>query len=250
MPKDLYKDFADRYDRFWDKFEEHDSAYVRFFDTLFKKNKICSILDCACGTGKDLHMFKLLGYEVVGSDISLSMLAQAKRNLTKFGLKIPLYKVDYRKLPGYFDRKFDAVVCLSSAILHMSNSKQILKAFKSMYRIINDRGMLILTQGTTDKQWKKKPRFILAVEDKSFSRLFVIDYKDKGARYNVLDINHNSEIPGLKVWSVEYPHMFLKDDYNKLLKLAGFKKVNFYGSYHFEPYNKGKSNDLAIVACK
>lgn len=178
------------------------------------------------------------------------MLAQAKKNMTVSGKEIPLHRVDYRSLHEYFKIKFDSVVCLSSSILHMPNNKQVVQAFKSMYKVLKVNGILILTQGTTNKQWKKKPRFILAVNDKVFSRLFVIDYTDKGARYNVLDINHNSEIPELKVWSVEYPHMFLKDDYNKLLKLAGFKKVNFYGSYHFEPYNKGKSNNLAIVAYK
>jgi ubiquinone/menaquinone biosynthesis C-methylase UbiE len=250
MLKDLYKDFAKRYDHFWGKFDEHDSAYVRFFDTLFKKNKICSILDCACGTGKDLHLFSSLGYEVAGSDISSSMLTQAKRNLTKFGLKIPLCKVDYRNLPEYFARRFDALICLSSSILHMSNQKQVLKALKSMYQIISDRGMLVLTQGTTDKQWKEKPRFILAVDNKNFSRLFVIDYKQKGARYNVLDIYHKGKKPELKVWSVEYPQMLLKDDYKKLLKLTGFRKVNFYGSYLFEPYNKRKSDILIVVANK
>ena len=250
MPKDLYKNFAKRYDRFWAKFNEHDPEYVRFFDTIFKENKVKSILDCACGTGKDLHLFSSLGYEVVGSDISKSMLAQAKKNMTVSGKEVPLHRVDYRSLHEYFKIKFDAVVCLSSSILDMPNNKQVVQAFKSMYKVLKVNGILILTQGTTNKQWKKKPRFILAVNDKVFSRLFVIDYKQKGARYNVLDIYHGGKKPELKFWSVEYRQMLLKDDYKKLLKLTGFREVNFYGSNHFEPYNKGKSDILIVVANK
>jgi glycine/sarcosine N-methyltransferase len=250
MPKDLYKDFAKSYDRFKNKFNEHDPVYAKFFDTIFKKNKISSILDCACGTGNDLHLFHSLGYDVVGSDISKSMLAQAKKNLTEFDKKIPLYRVDYRSLHEYFKQHFDAVVCLSSSILHMTSNKQVIQAFKSMYKVLSDQGVLILSQGTTDKQWKKKSRFILAVNNKDFSRLFVIDYKQKGARYNVLDIYHNSKKSKIRVWSVEYPQMLLKDDYQILLKLTGFRKVDFYGSYHFEPYNKRKSDFLIVVAHK
>lgn len=249
MVKDIYKDFAKSYDQFTDKFNEFDPVYVKFFDVLFKKNKIQSILDCACGTGNDLHLFHSLGYNVVGSDISKSMIAQATRNLTGSGEKIPLYRVDYRRLNKYFKQQFDAIICLSSSILHMPSYKQVIRAFKSMYKVLNYEGILVLSQGTTDKQWRKKPRFIRAVNNKNFSRLFVIDYRRKGARYNILDIFHNNKSE-LEVWSVDYPQILLKDDYQKLLKSAGFRKINFYGSYHFEPYNKKSSNRLIAVAYK
>ncbi len=248
--KDIYKDFAKSYDRFKNKFNEFDPEYVKFFNTIFKENEIQNILDCACGTGNDLHLFHSLGYKVVGSDISKSMLAQATRNLSDSGEKIPLYRVDYRKLHKYFKQQFDAIICLSSSILHMPSNKQVIRAFKNMYKVLNDKGILILSQGTTDKQWKKKPRFILAVKNKKFSRLFVIDYRKKSASYNILDIFHSNKKTEFEVWSIDYPKILLKDDYLKLLKLAGFRKIDFYGSYHFEPYNKRSSNRLIAVAYK
>jgi len=55
--------------------------------------------------------------------------------------------------------------------------------------------------GQTDKQWESKPRFIPAVNTKDFSRVFVIDYIKKGARYNVLDIFHGDNTPDFKVWA-------------------------------------------------
>lgn len=142
------------------------------------------------------------------------------------------------------------VICLSSSILHMPSNKQVIRAFKNMYKVLNDKGILILSQGTTDKQWKKKPRFILAVNNKNFFRLFVIDYRKKGAKYNILDIFNNNKKIKLEVWSVDYSQILLKDDYQNLLKLAGFRKIDFYGSYHFEPYNKKISNRLIAVAYK
>jgi len=250
MTQDLYESFADRYDLFFSQFGEHDPAVVEFHRRLFAENQVRSVLDCACGTGHDLVLFHSLGCQVVGSDISESMLAQARKNLAELGVKVPLQKADYRELPGHFDRPFDAVVCLSSSILHMPNESEVLRAFRSMGQVLRDGGILVLTQGTTDKQWAEKPRFILAVNTNEFSRLFVIDYFDRGARYHILDIFHSEGTRDFKVWSVDYPQMLLKDDQERLLKAAGFATVDFYGSYHFDPYDKETSELLIAVARK
>jgi glycine/sarcosine N-methyltransferase len=250
MTHDLYEDFADRYDLFFEGLGEHDPVAVEFFRKLFAENRVRSVLDCACGTGHDLILFHSLGYEVFGSDISESMLAQAHKNLAERGVKAPSQKADYRELPRHFDRPFDAVVCLSSSILHMPDEIEVLRAFKSMRQVLRDDGILVLTQGTTDKQWKEKPRFILAVNTTEFSRLFVIDYFDQGARYNILDIFHGEEARDFKVWSVDYPQMLLRDDQDRLLKASGFGSVNFYGTYRFDPYDKETSDRLITVARK
>ena len=250
MSKDQYRDFADRYDLFHGKFGEYKPVYRTFFQKLFVENKIHSVLDCACGTGHDLYLLYSLGCEVAGSDISESMLTRARKNLKSLDIKIPLQKIDYRLLHKHIKRKFDAVVCLSSSILHMSDKKEVIKAFLSIRRVLRDNGLLVITQGTTDKQWKQKSRFFLDSTRKDFSRLFVIDYLDRGARYNVIDIWHSKPKPDMKVWSVDYDQILLKDDYAKLLQLAGFRKIRFYGSYKFEPYSKKESNMLIAVAHK
>jgi len=250
MPHDLYEGFAERYDLFFSRFSEHDPVVVEFFRQLLAENQVRSVLDCACGTGHDLVLFHSLGCEVVGSDISESMLAQARKNLAERGLKVPLQKADYRELPQHFDRHFDAVVCLSSSILHMPNETEVLRAFRSMRDVLRDGGILVLTQSTTDKQWADKPRFILAVNTEELSRLFVMDYLDQGARYNILDIFHSEETRDFKVWSVDYPQILLKDDQERLLKASGFGAVDFYGSYRFDPYDKEASDLLIAVARK
>jgi glycine/sarcosine N-methyltransferase len=250
MTKDLYRDFAERYDLFHGEFGEHKQNYRVFFQKVFIENKVHSVLDCACGTGHDLHLFYSLGCEVVGSDISPSMITRARKNLKSLGVGIPVHKVDYRALHKHFKCKFDAVVCLASSILQMSDKKEVIRAFLSIRRVLRDDGLLILTQGTTDKQWQKKTRFILSSSKKDSSRLFVIDYRDRGARYHILDILHGKQKPQLKVWCVDYDQMLLKDDYAKLLQLAGYRKIRFYGSYNFEPYSKKESDLLICVAYK
>jgi SAM-dependent methyltransferase len=245
---DAYADFADRYDLFFGQFEAHSPRLSAFFKKVFEDNGVKSVLDCACGTGRHLYLFNELGLDAVGSDISPSMLRVARENLSERSIDMRLEQVDYRELPGHFTEKFDAVVCLTSAICEMPDSIEILTAFKSMREVLRDGGVLILSQGTTDRQWAERPRFILVEDNRDYTRLFVIDYFDKGARYNVVDIFHRGDEGEVKTWGIEYPHMLFRDGQENLLKSAGFRSVDFYGSYAFEPYSKKTSNHLIAVA--
>jgi glycine/sarcosine N-methyltransferase len=247
---DIYQGFAERYDLFFDTFGEHPGATLEFFHNLFRDNGVHSVLDCACGTGHDLVMFQRLGFRVFGSDISDAMLAKAERNLAGLTHAIPLKRADYRELDKSYHSVFDAVVCLSSGILEMPNEAEAGKAFASMRNILADNGILVLSQGTTDKQWTEKPRFVLAVNKQGFSRVFVIDYVDRGARYNVLDIFHGDEGWDLKVWTGHYRNMLLRDDHERLLVQAGFHGITFYGSYAGDPYDRTSSDRLITVAHK
>lgn len=248
---DLYAGFAERYDLFFGGFDKHGPAKVEFFQRLFEQHGVKTVLDCACGTGSDLCLFRRLGCAVRGSDISPAMLQQARRNLAAAGLDIPLRQADYRELPQQYDLLFDAVMCLSSSIDHMPDETEAVRAFASMRDVLREGGLLVLTQGTTDRQWAEKPRFILAADEPGYTRLFVLDYLENGgSRYNILDVLRDGEKPRLAVWSATYARMYLRDDQEKLLRAAGFSRIDFYGSYAFEPYDKTTSNHLITVAVK
>ncbi|MCX6012616.1 MAG: methyltransferase domain-containing protein [Chloroflexi bacterium] len=250
MENDLYSGIADRYDLFDDKFGIYSPVIINFYRKLFTKNNVHSVLDCACGTGKDLPLFHSLGCEVYGTDLSAAMLSQAHKNLNQLNLNIPLERLDYRELPQHFERQFDAITCLSSSLEEMPDENEVLRAFGSMHKVLRSGGILIMSQGTTDKQWKEKPRFIPAVIRPDFSRVFVIDYLEQGAVYNILDIFHSEGKSDFNVWSRYLEHIYLRDDLDRLLKSSGFSSVYFYGSYRFDPYDKETSDKLITVAIK
>jgi glycine/sarcosine N-methyltransferase len=249
--QDAYEGFAERYDLFFGRLNEPvPTAYSEFFRALFTGNKVRSVLDCACGTGRDMILLQSLGYDVAGSDVSSAMIAQARKNIFLRDIKIPLIEADYRELPEHYAKSFDAVICLSSAIDEMPSEAEAIRALGSMFRALNPGGILLLTQGTTDKQWSSKSRFIPMINTRDFSRICVIDYLEKGARYNILDVYHSDAIKEFKTWTMNFAQFLLKDDLDKLLKVAGFMSLEFYGSYGFEPYDKGSSNRLIVVAHK
>ena len=100
MGRDTYQDFAERYDLTFGEFTKHEPSVIDFFSKLFTEKKVRTVLDCACGTGRHLHLFHSLGCEVFGSDLSESMLAQAEKNLAEHGIgnKARLSQADYREL--------------------------------------------------------------------------------------------------------------------------------------------------------
>lgn len=245
---DPYEGFAGRYDLSFGLFGEHEPQVVEFFQQLFTRNNVCTVLDCACGTGRHLPLFRALGCEVIGSDVSESMLAQARINLAEVGLEVPLLQVDFRDLPVHFQRPFDAAVCLA-AIGFMTSETEFLRAFESMGQALRPGGILILSAIPTDQQWKERPRFILTANTPDFSRLFAMDYLETKVRYNILDIFHTNERRDLQVWSTEL-HPLLMDDQERLLKWSGFRTVDFFEAFDFSPYDKETSNNLITVAYK
>jgi glycine/sarcosine N-methyltransferase len=249
--QDYYQGFAQRYDLFFGDLKTPvPEVYREFFRQTFSRNNVHNVLDCACGTGRDIILFHSLGCEVTGSDVSESMLTQARKNMSLSGLDISLTKADYRELAQIYSRYFDAVTCLSSAIDEMPDETEVLRAFISMYKVLNPDGILVLSQGTTDRQWRDKPRFIPMINQRDFSRICVIDYFEKGARYNILDIFHSDTTVDFKVWSREFAQFLLKDDLARLLKSAGFRALEFLGSYKMDEYLKESSYRLIVIAHK
>jgi hypothetical protein len=132
----------------------------------------------------------------------------------------------------------------------MPDEDEVLQAFCSMREVLLDGGVLVLTQGTTDKQWREKPRVVVMGESADYTRVLVIDYLGQGAIYHILDIDHSQPLAKQETWSVEYPRMWLWDDYQRLLASAGFTSVDAYGSYAAEPYDKETSGRLIVVATR
>lgn len=250
MDTDPYERFAERYDWFYESFADHEPGKSDFSRALFTRYQVQSVLDCACGTGRDLHLLQSLGFEVLGSDRSVAMLAQAERNLATHHVNVPLDLVDYRELHLHYAREFDAIVCLSSSIWEMPEHSGVIQAFASMRNVLRDGGILIVSSGISDMTWGQKPRFIPEVWKGDFLRLFVVDYIGDGARFNVIDLNGHPDGSRMESWSMTYNRVYLRDDIEEALVAARFRECRFYGDYLFEPYDRATSGMLIAVAQK
>lgn len=245
MKDDPYKDLAEHYD--WMNFDSPDRD--AFFRNLFEKNHVKNVLDCACGTGHDLILFNSFGCEVQGSDLSDSMLEQARKNLSEANLQIPLNKIDFRYLDEHFKSQFDAVVCLSNSINESLKDAETLRALQSMKAVLRDGGVLIFDQGQTDATMKNPPKYAPIVNDRDFSRLFTIEYSEKQMEVHIFDFLHSDEKRDFKHSSFRI-RIRLKDSWDQMLNQAGFNKSEYFGDWLFRPYDKEQSNRLIVVTHK
>lgn len=239
---DKYSNIAETYDYTLFKNPERE----KFFMKIFKQNNVNTVLDCACGAGKDLILFNSLGFDTVGSDISDSMLSVAQKRINENGLRIQLYKADYQFLQSIFSKSFDAIVCLSNAINEID--VDVLKALNSMQTVLNDKGIIIFDQGQTDSSMQNPIKYSVEVNNRDFSRLYTMDYHKNIMTVNVFDLIHTDGQNDFKRNEFKVK-IRLYDEWMKILNKANLQGDS-YGYWDFGPYNKISSQRLIIVARK
>ena len=106
-----------------------------------------SILDVACGTGMHLAAFARTGFDVEGVELSAEMLAVAAERLPG----APLHQGDMRSFR--LGRRFDAVVCLFSAIGYMTTLDDLATALRTMGDHLVDGGVLVVEPWLTPDRW-------------------------------------------------------------------------------------------------
>jgi ubiquinone/menaquinone biosynthesis C-methylase UbiE len=241
---DLYEKFAYDYDEFG-TIDQYLGDEKAFFEKIFEKYNVNTVLDCACGTGHHLYMFSEMGFSVTGSDYSKAMLEVANKNLKKHGKEIPLFQCDFRFLEQKHSNKFDAIVCLTTALPHLHTDEDLITALKSMKNKLNENGVLILTQGTTHYTLKL-PSIQVITNRKDFSRIFVTEHDNIFQTVHVLDLFHSENRLENNQYDIVY-RLLLDNDYKNLLKKAKFEDIQIYGDYFMNEYNEN-SKRLIVVA--
>ncbi len=245
---DPYSGFADRYDLFFGEFGQHETGELDFWSWLLHGLEVRRVLDCACGTGRHVHLMHQLGHWVCGSDLSAAMLTRASLNLTACGVRRPLIQADFRELP-YAGETFDVVLCLTTSLPHLTDEREVISALRSMWRVLRLGGILVLSQGLTDKLVNQQPRFIPEINTRDLSRVFAIDYLDGRVRINVIDLVHEAERQEFMVDSFEYLKL-LPGQYQRLLDEAGFSLASMYAGFSQQRYDPETSDQVVIVARK
>lgn len=244
---DLYESFAEDYDLFGSP-EEYVGKEYDFFTRLFELYNIESVLDCSCGTGRHLFAFHQMGMQVAGSDFSASMLDVARRYLERKDLRVPLKQCDFRYLERSFDERFDAVVCLSTSLPHLHSDEDLIKALRSMHMRLKMGGILVLTQGTTERNLREVPPIEVIVNNQEFSRIFVKEVvENRFLDIHILDLFHSFLRNEHKQHDMRYRLLFA-DEYRNLLERAGFSKTTVVGDYDMTPYSSETSERLIVIA--
>lgn len=247
------------YDRFADKYDvmisdKRYDADLPFFNPVFRKYKVKSVLDCSCGTGKHVMKFSQLGFEATGSDISSEMVEKAKRNAHSLGINVNFVQADFKRLTDVFDKKFDCVVCLGNSLNHELKDKGMLSALRSMYSVLKDKGVVIIQTRNLPKLVKEEKRIFpvhFHKEPNGDTKLFiyVLDFHRSRVTFNVISFLEFNKKPRFEVSSVDYK-IVSSEKLEALMSKAGFKEPNIYGDFEFAKFSDDHSEDIIATGIK
>ena len=218
-----------------------------FFKKIVEENQTKTCLDCACGLGWHLDMLDELGVKCYGSDISEDMLSICKENLVD--RDITLEVGDFRELDTVWKQKFDMIICVTSAINHMQDDTEILRALQSMQERLTDSGVLIIATGVSDALIINKPKLIPAKLYSDKAVYFFLEYIEDKVVFNIFNIRKTEDSFEHSLNSMTL-NLIGREKLMACISKAGFHDAAIYGDFEFSNYEEDNINKRLIVIAK
>lgn len=183
---ETFQDYAYYYNAFY---RDKDYAMeARQVDELIKKygNRVQTVINYGCGTGKhDVELSKL-GYSCTGIDLSQTMIEVAKQNSKEIVNQIDFSVADIRTYEP--SKKYDAVISLFHVMSYQNSNEDILAAFQSARKALNKGGTFLFDVWYGSGVLSDKPEVrVKEVEDNKY-KLIRIARPVMHDKTNVVDV--------------------------------------------------------------
>lgn len=242
MTSEEFRDFFSNYSKNVDNANRQ--AFWRFSDTLIleiiKKhiahlNSEQTVLDAGGGTGRwEITLAKEYDSHFIVYDLSEDMLARARENLEKTGLssRVNLVHGDLEDMGQIQDTSADVIISIYNPISFAASPE---KAFREMYRVLKEGGMIfVMGQG-----------YYNAIASK------VNNYQTSSKELSDMAANHtvrwNAYVPMLKVFSRETLESNLINAGFSVLKTYGVPVFAQPGGEDFDPENSLRSRISTLL---
>lgn len=227
-------------------FEKAIEQKEEVFKNLLKGN-FKTIADVGCGTGSDSLALARLGYNVTSFDPSAKMLNKLKLNAKSCGLDLDSYQFGASQIPDDFNNKYDVVISFGNSFANVP-ANEFESSVCKCFSLLKEKGELYIQILNYEKILLEKKRIvrISSSEEKYFVRYY--DFNENQVVFNILQFDKTNLTDHQLISTKIYPYS--ADDFTPVLKKAGFKTINYYGSFSFTPYDPQTSNDLIITSVK
>lgn len=115
---------------------------------VFHRERVETLLEAGCGSGRDLRHYAREGFRVTGVDISSHALAWARRDAEAEGLAVALLRADLAEDPLDLG-PFDAVVAIHLVHLHPAPLRQAL--VNRFWQLTRDGGLVAMANYSTSE---------------------------------------------------------------------------------------------------
>ena len=162
ITQSFYDNLATQYDKLFFDWQATTQEQAEILERIIVSNgfdNTAHILDCACGIGTQAIGLAKIGYNVVGTDISIGELTEAKERAVKNNVNIRFEYADFRELSNTFTEQFDIIIAMDNALPHMLNENDLKSAIKSIVNQIKNDGIFIASIRDYDALLTEKPSY-------------------------------------------------------------------------------------------
>jgi len=194
-----------------------------------------SILDLACGRGRYSQYLSSIGYDVVGIDISVENIVEAKKSESN-NLN---YLIHDMRNP--LKIKFDLILNLFTSFGYYENDNDNLRVIKSIKSNLNTNGKAVIDFLNID--------YVLGNIVKNEEKI-IDNTKFTIKRYLKEDvlIKEISVISGNKSYEFqEKVKAYRLEDFSTMLKKFNLEIIETFGDYKLNPFNKETSPRLIMI---
>jgi SAM-dependent methyltransferase len=205
------------------------------------------VLELACGSGRLTIPIAQSGIEIIGADLSASMLATARAKAQRAGVEVKFLEADMRgfDLPG----KFSAILIPGNSLLHLFTPEDLKQCLACVRRHLASNGRLIFDISKWDLAMLARDpavRFpVMTVNDITIEETASYD-----AASQIRHIVWYFSSPGAADFRViDYAlRVIFPQELLLLLDAAGFRVDARYGEFTREPFTSSSPRQVCICA--
>jgi SAM-dependent methyltransferase len=219
-----------------------------FYRRLFERIGVRSVVDVACGTGRHAAMFRSWNLRVEGSDIAGRMIDRARAS---FGESPDLrWNVRGFEQPIAPPEPFDVALCVGNSLALAPDRLTIQAAIRQMLAAVRPGGAIVLQVLNLWRLpdgpcvWQKCQRAVLPQGE-----VLIVKGVHRCDRrgYVELLVAHLAEDAPMENESVPFLGLEVTE-LEQMAITAGAARVQCFGGYKDQPYERETSADLIVVA--
>ncbi len=247
--QNFYGSLASDYDAMTN-FEQRVQKEQKIFQKWVERFSINTVLDAACGTGLHAIVLSQLGVNIIGADISVEMLDEARKNAKNAGEEIRWIQSPMQQLSQKISDKFDAVFCLGNSLPHLTDEKDLKAVVKGFSERLHPDGILVLQILNYNKILNEKNRIVNIKRNEKHEFIRFYDFLEDLIRFNILRIQWEGNNPVHHQLVSTELMPYLKDQLFRVLQNKGFRDIETFGNMTFDPFLENESSNLVMVAKK
>lgn len=255
----MYNTFSDDYDRFvnWKNRLGFELPFIeKTISLASRETGKLAVLDAACGTGMHAIALAKLGFSVSGADLFPEMIARAKENAAREGVKVHFEPAGFGSLERTFgSAKMDALLCLGNSLPHVEGIAGLENAVRDFAAVLRPGGILLLQSRNFDKVLQEKMRWMdpQAHQEDGKEWIFIRFYDfdpDGYIQFNILTLYREDAGGWQQTLRTTTLYPVLQADLEPVLQQTGFKNIRLYGSMDGSDYDLTRSENLIVTGVR